>query len=298
MNHGLRKIFRWMAVAIVVVSLATVSIAAWQFRGLARQLRDVAAMDGKMVFYGKVVDHRGEPVPGVKIDYITTSVWQDFFGSFTRAETRANERGEFKIGPKSGTGVSIHSLKKENYRFATAGYGSHAAFGSSSDPHRPDPNHPVPFLMVPAEMKFTDIVRPDIPSVVLHWNSAPVEVPLGKTGEVLVLRPTRDMAVGERKGFAWKVGIEIRNGELLMRGKKDLIPLAPVEGYQKQVVIGYDRDAPNWGGGLSDRQFIFKTHSGNYGRFNLTLNSDREDGRSGALVQRVSFNPGGERSLD
>lgn len=298
MNCGLRKIFRGMAVAIVVFALAIVSIVAWQFRGLARQLRDVAAMDGKMVFYGKVVDHQGEPVSGAKINYLTNSVLPDIRASYTPADTRTDESGEFKIGPKSGIGLSIQSIEKENYRFATAGYALSFRFGITSDPHIPDPNQPVPFLMVPAEMKFTDIVRPHIPSVVLHWNSAPVEVPLGGTGEVLILRLTRDMAAGERKGFAWKVEIEIRNGELLMREKKDLIPLAPVEGYQKQFVIGYDRDAPNWGGGSRDLRFIFKTHGGNYGRLSLSLYPDREDGRNGALVQSVSINPGGERSLD
>lgn len=287
-----------MAVVIVVCALALVSIVAWQFRGLPSQLMGIAAMDVKMVFYGKLVDHRGEPVSGAKINYLTNSVLPDIRASYTPADTRTDESGEFKIGPKSGIGLSIQSIEKENYRFATAGYALSFRFGITSDPHIPDPNQPVPFLMVPAEMKFTDIVRPDIPGVVLHWNSAPIEVPLGKTGEVLILRPTRDMATGERIGFAWKVDIGIRNGELLMREMKDIIPLAPVEGYQRQVVVGYERDAPKWGGGLSDRRFIFKTHGGNYGGFSLSLYPGREDGRSGALVQRVSLNPGGERSLD
>ena len=282
---------------VVVFALALLSIIAWPFRRLPQQLMGIAAMDKKMVLYGKVVDHRGDPVSGAKINYITTSVWHIRAG-YTYADTLADEHGEFKIGPESGIGLNIQSIEKENYRFATAGYSQSFGFGITTDPHIPDPNQPVPFLMVPAEMKFTDIVRPDIPGVVLHWNSAPIEVPLGKTGEVLILRPTRDMATGEKRGFAWKVEIEIRNGELLMREMKDIIPLAPVEGYQRQVVVGYERNAPKWGGGLSDRRFIFKTRGGNYGGFNLSLYPDREDGRSGALVQRVSLNPGGERSLD
>jgi hypothetical protein len=299
MKYGRRKTLCWVAVVFVVYAIALVLIKGWNYRNLPLQLVGIAAMDGKMVFYGKVVDHRGEPVPGATVNYHTITTLQNLRAGYSVAETLTNERGEFKIGPKSGIGLGIESIEKENYRYGAAGYKFDFGYGSNSDPHRPDSNHPVPFLMVPAEMRFTDIVRANIwPSAAFHWNSAPVEVPLGETGELLIFRPTRDKATGEKRGYAWKVEIEIKNGEILMREKKDLIPLAPLEGYQKQVVIGHERDAWRWGGALSDRQFIFRTDDGHYGRFNLSLDSNREDGRPAALVKRVAFNPSGERSLD
>jgi hypothetical protein len=298
MKYGLRKIFCWIAVAFVVYAIALAVMLGWNYRHLPLEFMGIAATDGNMVFYGKVVDHRGGPVAGARVKYITASVWQNFRMGYTIADTRADESGKFEIRPKSGMGLSIKSIEKENYRFATAEYVSSFSLRGSSAPHRPDPKNPVPFLMVPAEMKFTDIVRAHIPDVVFHWNAEPIEVPLGKTGEVLVFKPERDRAAGERTGYAWKVEIEIKNGEILMREKKDLIPLAPLEGYQKQVVIGHERDARRWGGALSDRQFICRTDDGHYGRFNLSLDSNREDGQPAALVNRVAFNPSGERSLD
>jgi len=95
-----------MAVVIVIFALALVSIVAWQFRRLPPQLMDIAAIEGTMVFYGKVVDHRGEPVTGARIDYITTSVWQDFIGGHTSAATRADDRL---------TEAAMEDRKKEGY---------------------------------------------------------------------------------------------------------------------------------------------------------------------------------------
>jgi len=281
------------------VLVAIGAVLALGFGGMALRVARVhAQMDGKVLFYGKVVDHQGEPVSGVKVGYLVMKASQLARMSHDPyAEVITDENGRFKVEKRNGMSLSIESVQKEGYRFATAGKVFTYGFGSNSNPHRPDSQRPVEFLLVPSEFKFTDILRPESVGVRFDWNSGPVEVPIGKTGEVLILRPTRDLKPGEREGFAWKVEIEIRDGELLMKDKDDFFPLAPLGGYQKRIVIGYERDAPNWGSAWMNRQFVFRTRTGDFGKFDLSLYADRDKNSTGARLF-FAFNPSGQRHLD
>jgi hypothetical protein len=296
MNKLRMKTLRKIAIGVVG---AVIALVVFGFAGMAwRVARVHAQMDGKILFYGKVVDHEGRPVVGAKVGYLVTQASQlARMGHDPYAEIATDENGLFKIQKKNGMSLSIRSIEKEDHRFVTAGKVFTYGFGSNSNPHRPDSQRPVEFLLVPSEFKFTDILRPESVGVRFDWNSGPVEVPIGKTGEVLILRPTRDLKPGEREGFAWKVEIEIRDGELLMKDKGDFFPLAPLGGYQKRIVIGYERDAPNWGSAWMNRQFVFRTRTGDFGKFDLSLYADRDKNSTGARLF-FAFNPSGQRHLD
>ncbi len=287
--------------AYVIGSIATVIVVILIFAitpfGKLQQV--TASLDGRIEFYGRVIDHRGDPVAGARVQYITTKsmqTWRDTHDPV--AETLTDERGKFKVERNAGNSLSIESIVKKGYRFVTKGIESSFGFGRiSPSPHQPDLRHPVEFLLVPDEFDFMSVIRPLTVHVRLSWNSEPVLLPVGDTGEVLILHPTRDKKEGESRGFSWGVEIKIRNGVLLLREKGESLPLAPLTGYEKRVVVGYERGAAEWGGAFTDREFVFRTRDGNYGRFKLSITADREDGKI-AGVASFSLNPTGERFLD
>lgn len=289
-------------VVVTVLILVAVSALIYRYRNhffLYRLHAATSELDGQIEFYGKVIDHRGNPISGASVKYLAANTMQISRGGFGSSdEVVADRLGEFHIKRGSGSSLGIEWIKKDGYRFATGGKAFSYGFGRiSPSPHLPDPQRPVQFLLIPSEFPFETVIRQQSQSLKIDWNTGPVEVPIGETGEVLILNPTRDMKEGERKGFAWSVRIEIKNGSLLMRKKGDILPLAPLDGYQKVVVVGYERGARNWGGGMMDKEFSFKSADGKYGRLSLSFYADHKDGKTGALLAFV-FNPTGERFLD
>lgn len=257
-----------------------------------------SASDGKIEFYGKVIDHRGDPVAGATVEFmVLTSMHIVSNRHNSIAEVLTDKLGRFEVVGKRGSSMSVQRVKKDGYRFLTGGKTFSYDFSKGPKRHLSDRMQPVELTMVPSEFNFTSIVRPQHVGSRFNWNSGPIEVPIGKTGEVLILRPTRDMELGERKGFAWSVEVQIKNGSLMRRNKGDNLLLAPMMGYNESVVVGHKRGAVDWGGGLRGANFVFKTSAGKYGRFALDIYPDVTDGQVGAGV-KFHFNPTGERYLD
>lgn len=254
-------------------------------------------MDGKIDFYGKVIDPDGNPVGNARITYLKVTAFHLLpFSRFTHGpmhEVKSDSRGIFHIKGGRGMSLSIEAIKKEGFRLAQDGNSLSYSFGSSSDPHRPDPKRPVEFLLIPSANKRLEPLVDEV--LRFKWNSGPIKVIFGN--EVLIIRPTRDRLAGERSGFAWNVNYEVKDGEILLKDKRDRLPLAPLGGYQKFVDIGSTRNSPNWVGGVSDRILIFKTSQGLYGKIKIDFYSARDDDRVGGFVS-IFQNPTGGRYLD
>lgn len=257
-----------------------------------------SAMNGKIQFYGKVIDQEGRPVADARITYMTVTAKN--LGSLRNShgpalETVSDNHGLFYINGGSGMSLQINTIKKEGFRLAGGGNSMSYSFGSSSDPHRPDPIRPVEYLVIPLANKALEPIFNEM----LHfrWNSESIKVPFGNYGEVLIVRPTRDRAVGERSGFTWNVEFEVKEGGILLKDKADRLPLAPTDGYQKSVSIGSKRGAEKWGGGVSDRYLIFRTSKGLYGICNINFYTEGDDDEGRGRVS-IILNPNGDRYLE
>ncbi|RYD19896.1 MAG: hypothetical protein EOP88_17200 [Verrucomicrobiaceae bacterium] len=131
----------------------------------------------------------------------------------------------------------------------------------------------------------------------LAWNGTPVEVPFGDDGDVLLLTPTRDRKEGEKRGYNWNVKVELKSGSLYGVPEGQVINLAPLEGYQSSIDIGFNRGATKWSGSIGRADAVLLTDKGKYGRVDLKIHSDREDGAPSGLAH-IYLNSSGARNLE
>lgn len=251
-----------------------------------------SSVDKNIYFTGRVVDHRGEPVSGAAVAYSVTdgvSVWRRHPGSLE--STFTDEKGKFEIGPHKAWSVRVRSVSKSGYRFLQKGL-EYSIADLSLDAHST-----LEFVLVPSQFDFYSVVRFNDLRLNLNWNGKDTEVPLGKSGHTAVFQPIRNKKEGESWGFDWEIDIKIKDGQILLVPEGRVVLLAPLEGYQNAISIGYKREDPRWSRVFQQRRFIFKTNDGKYGRFDLSIHADQKDGSyCGGLSG--TFNPNAERFLD
>lgn len=257
-----------------------------------------SSMNGLVQFHGKVVDQNGSPVGNSQILYRTVTAQN--LGPLATSkhgaeqETTSDENGLFNIDSGQGTSLHISTIKKEGFRLAQDGNSLSYSFGSSSDPHRPDPNRPVEFMVISLANKPLERLSRKV--LQIKWNSEPIEVPFG-VGEILLIKSSRDKKVGEKSGFTWNIEIGVKNGGILFKDKADRLPLAPTDGYQEFVKFGSERSNLKWTGGMTDARLIFKTSQGLYGKIKLNLYVTEDDGQNtGSVI--FYLNPTGGRFLN
>lgn len=119
-------------------------------------------------FYGQVVDEQGKPLQGARVHVqVDKHNWVFILGARSTTARRQHHlltdaQGKFDIRGESGRAVVIEAISLSGYRFkprVTSGgnwdVGFYFAGGGvgSAGPHRPDPNNPVIFTMVPTRPK-------------------------------------------------------------------------------------------------------------------------------------------------
>lgn len=217
--------------------------------------------------YGKVVDEKGNTVPGAKVDYSCDS---------GNDQTTTDQSGLFHA---SGLGMSIHVMvsKPGYYHFQD----SEGTFGYSNlwgkESGHPDSNHPAVLVLrkagTPARLEVNGIggnfsVDPSPKEFNLRSGEY---VPPGQ-GDLKLELWTDDQNEDSNYHFDWRLRISIRGSGLVERtGEFDFE--APATGYQQTVEIDMPKSLGyKWNRGI-EKDYFIKLADGTYGRIHLDLSA-------------------------
>lgn len=261
------------------------------------QLRSLIEFDNAPIeFYGLVVDENGSPLSDVEVswDVIKSGSFAPSLGLPTRANgiIRTNALGKFSV-KETGSSLSIGSLIKMGYRQGRQMQGSYG-YGSKSEPYQPDEVNPERFLMVVETTQAS--VKLNIP-LKFNWDGLPKEFEIGPKEFLckIILIPTREPLKSDDRIHSWKLVIKSKDGQLIL-GKNGDAPLAPVSGYEDDIILQRDIDGQR--GSKADALIYLKVDSGKYAEFRISAYSDRglEDSAAGYID--VRWNPDGGRVFE
>ena len=285
---------------IIAVLMSAVGVVAFRYPrayDIIRQVGMLLDYNARIEFYGRVIDQEGKPLKGAKVSYKIQMAGdlQPQFGLRRRDQGAVNTRddGTFEILKKKGMNLDISAIELDGYREAQGGTRRGYSYGSGSVQHAPDPSRPVDFLLISQDA--SKLVGNEH-KLAFKWDSSPVSVPIGDTGDTIVFIPRRKRLNGEIMDLDWSLDLSVTQGEIL-RMPKDAPLIAPLDGYQKILNYGSLASDPKWSDGFGQESLVFRTQDGKYGRIELDLYVDREIDSTAAYVT-VHLNPSGGRNLE
>lgn len=256
----------------------------------------IAGNDVEVNFYGKVTDQEGNPLEDVKVSWslIKSVAFAPSLGfsSGSHGVVKTDAAGNFSILHELGLTLSIESLRYSGYHRLMRNPCSYGY--RNAEPHEPDPNSPVRFVMVKdggVRSRKLDL------SLKFDWDGLSHEFGTGPEGfpNKIILTPTRQpLRPGERI-HDWKLVIKVQDGQI-MQGVNDGNSVAPTSGYFDEIVL--EKDSQGQRGDTANALIYLKTNSGIYAELRLSAYSDRgiEDSATGYVD--IRWNPDGGRVFE
>ena len=246
-------------------------------------------------FYGKVIDERGSGLEGVSIGY-RIQRGEALLGAVKvhsdLGTVMSGANGMFEISKRNGSSLALGPFEKDGYRDAQHNGRSFGYMGTP-EPHKPDNQKPVEFVMVKDGTSRTKEIYQK--RLRFAWNQGDVRIPLGKNLGDFVLTPTRVKKDAELRSFDWNIKVSMDRAELASLGEH-YAPIAPDTGYHSSFEYGTVKGDDKRPGGAS-KTYAFKTTDGLYGLVRISVYPDREDFVvNGSL--NVRLNESGSRNLD
>lgn len=230
-------------------------------------------------FVGKVVDEKGEAVPGATVEWRANNN-PDPTGVGTNGAGRSDERGVFRV---SSNGIALFvKVSKADYYTVNEGngnlHGSSGEFSNASVLGNTD--NPMGTERAPA----TFVLRKRGTGVfLLHVNERPVKIPKDGTPVEIALDTGRTVASGHghlriecwtedqltdgHGSYPWRCRISVPGGGLAYR-QNEFDFQAPVEGYQASDEMQPDK--LKWSP-IGERQYFIKTGDGHFARVSLRI---------------------------
>jgi len=220
----------------------------------------VQAFNAPIVFYGKVEDQFGAPVPDAGIEY---SVANRYFGESTRVDGgKSDEQGLFSKFGMAGAGVYV-SVFKEGYY----GNGSKSArsfgYGTPSGDQPPSKEHPALFVL--QKMGSTEPLIKVEAYVPIPRDGTPVEVSLrhsrvkdtsgSKHGDLRVEAWTDDTHKDEHRRYDWRCRVSILDGGFAERTGEFAFE-APIDGYTPIFEFAMPRTTARWTNSVEREWFL------------------------------------------
>jgi hypothetical protein len=263
--------------------------------------------NGRIDFWGIVVDQDNRPLPGVEIT-LEARVWTlglKLGADFPKFSRTSGPDGRFELTGLKGDVLDVMSFSKPGYRQSMEGEQGRIGFSYHGSPKDfvPDPANPV-VLRLWKEKGAERLLSH-------QQNSAPL-IPDGSTmridlisgrqsanGAHLALRLWRDPLQIDRSimrnNFSWRMEISAPGGGLQWR----LDPFgfeAPESGYEPTLIIGQTTDDPDWISNI-DTEVYIRTAQGYYCRVHIELNLSSQPPPC-YLVLSSFLNPSGSRNLE
>lgn len=263
-----------------------------------------------IVFYGKVVDQNGAPVPDAEVVYLTR---KNFFGEDPQRRLKTDKNGLFEINDR-GLALELE-ISKQGYRKVTPSEGVQGSEGqfdfAEEDPsanHRPIKARPVVFQLRKAGavekllhqrnqmLKFTPDGTPGYWSLDDRRKS---KTPGAHRIEMRFVseKPTDVPAVG-RPRFNWTFEIRVENGALVEQPDIDGFE-APQSGYRDSDRIVRTKADADWRDGFPDRSYYIRFNDGVHARITIEGLATLDDYGSPVIYGTSYLNPkAGSRYLE
>lgn len=267
-----------------------------------------AILSNEIVFYGRVLDLEGNPVPNAEIEYSSLSsrnfdrVWT---GGIGYKRLRADFDGRFEIHDVGGS-LFVNCTHPGYYGTDDQAESSQRKFSygfQSGDDPAWDLQHPAIF-----RLRKKGVCEPLYYSCGKMINQGESWTRLDK-GESIVInlakgrRGESDTSVSvsyesdkvpeQREGYDWEYTLRIPGGGFAEK-KEWFDFIAPEDGYQEEVKIGYSKDDKNWSR-FRKRSYFVKFMNGLYGTFEIHA----EPGKKGDFTFHALVNPNpGSRNLE
>ena len=257
----------------------------------------LAAWQGSIEFYGKVVDENSNAVAGATASFhwVETPTPE---GNRT-ATNESDAEGSFSLHGQRGLSLSV-SVSKEGY-YASRRDNDTFVYGSlQGTKFSPDPQNPVIFNLR-KKGKGESLVESDFPGFAhiaqLHHDGTPVELDLYKGAQVpagngqLKLEFWRAITNQNANIFDWKCELAVPGGGLV-ETPEEFAFAAPDAGYQPSIVIDMLATNENWQGEIRSKYYL-QLPDGKYGRIDFYLLP-----RNGVFTVQSAINPTGSRNLE
>ncbi len=254
-----------------------------------------------IVFYGRVVDQNGTPVPHTTVGAM---VLYNYFGGSGQSRTiiQTSENGTFTISGFRGRTLNIH-LKKDGYDYeGDKGPFHYTELLPKPERHSPDPGNPVTFQMwkrkgAEPQVRYTGY------HLRLPYDGTEARLDflkgLVKEGGDMIIRLNGYGATLEdtRKNHGWDWDLEFKAIEGgFIKSKTHLMSEAPAEGYIAEMNLGRKMKDKLWWG-QAEGNFYAHTRGKLYTKFNLYFTGNPGFGQ-GTLTLTWHTNPTGSRNLE
>jgi hypothetical protein len=298
-------------IIIVLVASAILTLSGWLFWGCRstdpfraieaereKDMREIRKIwETPITFYGKVVDEKGNPIPGASVSFIITDTSRAGHSEYSR---RSDNDGLFSLKGVKGYAIQVGVEKEGHYRGPISLQSFRSVAFDSEIPVPSDPANPAVFILRKKGEAAALIVN--------RWTIKPV--PLDGTPVELDLKTGKSVPAGEghikvecwapdrwtKNVYDWRCKISVPDGGLVKVDRNELFPFeAPEEGYQPSDEINMPAAlGQDW---QSDalRKYYLKLKDNNYAFlvFDLTMG-----GRPPFLMLQCNLNPSGSRNLE
>lgn len=265
----------------------------------------VNSLNPPIRFWGKVVDHDGNPLQGVTIKYKTRGAYLPMLRRMLATRQRhgtatTDSSGAFIINGGKGDVLGLYGFTKSGYKLPDSAMTSFA-YAGSPEIHHPDEHRPVIYTMW-RESAIEPLYH-NKAALRLPCDGTPITVDL-ETGSastegqlrVWLRRDPIDIQRGTQ--FPWSAKIEIVGGGL-QKADDSGSYVAPEESYNEEILYEYEPETPErdgeWNPGIR-QMFYFRTAQGDYGRLQLIMHADSQPPPCSLHVESW-LNPSGSRLL-
>lgn len=234
----------------------------------ARQLPRVSesvsnALDAPIVFYGKVIDQHGNPVPNAVVRY---TALDKFAGAGSNYKGLSDESGIFGIVDINGARLSVSVRKNGYYPIHNLSNQSFAYSVSADGYFKPPPtkNNPAIFHLHKADQQDAELAHVSSRQLIVPTNGIPVKLLFGN-GLHVSIRYEQGAQLGEK--FDWRFELQVEGGGLIRR-EREFDFLAPESGYSPTLTVESDAESSQWTK-RKEEEFFVKFQNDTYGRIAL-----------------------------
>ena len=263
----------------------------------------MAALITPFSFWGKVIDHKGNPVGGATVEWSANNN-PNPYGSGTKGRTESDADGMFSV---TSFGIGMYAkVSKDGYgqiptelrgqRGSSGGFSNAGKLGNTDSPMgtRSDPA----IFILRKKGDAAELIHVTERPVKVPKNGAPVEialetgqaVPAGQ-GDLRIECWTEDQKRDAQGNYPWRCRVSVPGSGLMKReGEYDFE--APADGYQPHDDITPPEE--RWSA-KAERQYFVKMADGHFARVNLRMRTGGEH----FVVIESYFNPKpGSRNLE
>lgn len=250
-------------------------------------------------FWGKVVDHHGEPLEGVDIRYRIQQprvIWDS--NSIVR-NIVTDTNGDFHISGDKGSSFSFEAFGKFGYK-RIKGQKVAFTYSDSSERYTPDKSTPKIYTLI-KDGEIQGLIHFSR-QLLLDWDGVPRRYNLrtGKfspAGEIQITALRGEIeGEGREARYDWLFRVEALNGGVLETTREDA-HLASMSEYRSFWEYGRTSTDQKWSFTRKCTTYLcFRLAEGNYGRLEIRFSAETGSKISGRISSYL--NPSGGRVLE